>query len=242
MAAKYTSLMVILDRILRDPLFTGLTYESVLDHYIDFAQIVGVPDTFVEKVTVPSLVITNYRTLLPADFVKEIQLLLNNVPARSSTDTMHTFYGELDTATNEGYTGDVVPLRRTIDFTYRIQGDVIYTSIKEGNLTMSYKAIATIDGYPAIPDDPNFLRALTAYIERAFLVILWRNGKVSDKVYEDAKQRYAWNVGSYETSSRQLSLDKAESLYNMFSTLIVRDREFQNRFRNLGSKELLKKR
>ena len=84
MAAKYTSLMVILDRILRDSLFTGLTYESVLDHYIDFAQVVGVPDTFVEKTTIPPLVITNYRALLPADFVQEVQLLLNNVPARSA--------------------------------------------------------------------------------------------------------------------------------------------------------------
>lgn len=240
MAARYTNLMVILDRILRDSLFTGLTYEAVLDYYIDFAQIVGVPNTYDKKMS--KLVVTNFRAALPTDFMELEQILLNNIPARSATDTAHNFYKELNATTNFGESSIPNPIRKTVDFTFSIQGDVIYTSIEKGEAIITYKAIPTIDGFPAIPDDANFIRALTSYVEREFLTILWRNGKISDKIYDDAKQKYAWAVGSYETSSRQLSLDKAESLYNMFSTLLIRNTEFQNRFRNLGSKEFLKKR
>ena len=87
-----------------------------------------------------------------------------------------------------------------------------------------------------IPDNPTLHRALQAYVELEYLKILWRNSKVTDKVYEDAKQIYAFAVGAYETDSRKIDLAKAEVITNL-STLLLRRSEFINRFRNLGTVE-----
>ena len=53
------------------------------------------------------------------------------------------------------------------DLTYKIQGRVIYTSIKEGTIEIAYRAIAVDDeGYPLVPDKSSFSRALELYIKK----------------------------------------------------------------------------
>ena len=261
MAVRYTNIGVVIDKILRDHIFDGLSFEQAVDYTIDFFAIVGVPDMFIEKQVafsfgkkneVPGTVMQDYKAPLPEDFVSMVQLTINSVPARSATDTFHQFYDELHTVSNNS--NDLTSrdtFRRSIDYTFKVSNNTIYFSIKDGKVVMVYEAINTYNnpddpndpynGTPLIPDDPVFFRALKTYIEKEFLTILWRNGKITDKVYQDAKQSYAFAVGAYETSARRLDLSKAESFYNSFSTLIPRTNEFAHRFRNDGAKEILRR-
>lgn len=260
-AVKYTNIGVILDRILRDHIFDGLSFEQAIDYTIDFFSIVGVPDMFEEKHIYFEFgkkyyskdnVAQDYKAVLPDDFVDLVQLCINGVPARSATDTFQQFYDKIDTVSNysDQYFNDKT-YRRPADYTFKISNNAIFFSVKDGKVDMVYRAIKVyhnednpddpFNGTPMIPDDPTFFRALKAYIEKEFLTILWRNGKITDKVYQDSKQTYAWAVGAYETSARRLDLSKAESFFNSYSTLVPRVNEFNNRFRNLGAKEILRR-
>lgn len=242
MAAKYTSLKVVIDKLLRDPLFNGLNFEAAVDYCVEFLYIVGVPDLFEEQLL--NIEVEEYRALLPSNFVSEIEVLINGHPARTATDTYHQFYDQLKTVSNShvGYSDGEPKLRRSADYTFQIKGDVIYTSVKKANLKMTYWAVPVDDeGYPLIPENPTCMRAIKNYIELQHIRILWRSGKVTDKVYQDAQQQYSWAVGAYETDSRKLSLPDAESFYNMYKTLLIRDNEYNNRFRNLGTKEYIRR-
>lgn len=229
---RYISLKNILDKVLRDSLFEGLKLEAAIDYCVRFFGIVDVPELYLDKQV--TLDVTDYRVELPADLVSINQILVNNVPAREATDTFHNFYRDMETKSNFDSTTE---MRRTADLTVRVQGDYLYISIETGTVKISYKAIPIDeDGMPMIPDNPTLHRALQAYVELEYLKILWRNSKVTDKVYEDAKQIYAFAVGAYETDSRKIDLAKAEVITNL-STLLLRRSEFINRFRNLGTVE-----
>lgn len=238
MATRVTSIKIILDKILRDPLFIGLTYETVVDYYIDFVGIVGVPDLFEDKQV--EIDVTNYRGVLPDDFMELTQVLIAGIPARHATDTLHKFYKDIEVVPNDVNILMTGAFNKTGDITYTIQGGYVYTSMRTGKINVIYQAVPIIDGMPAIPDDPTFMRAFKLYVEVEYMKILYRNKKIEKSVLDATEQDYCFAVGAYETSSRRLDLGKAEAFFNMWSTLLVRNNEFANRFRNLGTKEIMK--
>jgi len=236
---KFTSLRVVADKILRDPIFIGLTFESIIDYFVDFITIVGSPQLFDEKITEVPLTVANYRATLPLDFIEEVQMSINNRVARTATDSFAGFYTEVDANKPE----QEYFQNTTTEVTYKIKGDYIYFSVKEGTVMLSYKCIMTDEdeesedyGIPLLPDDPVFILALKSYIEVEWLKILYRSGKISNQILDEAKQSYAWNVGRYETHSKRLTLGDMESISKMFKSLVARNNEFKTRFKHLGTR------
>ena len=229
MAEQYVSIKIILDRITRHPLLQDIPYETVVDLTVDFMRIVGIPSMFVDPP--PAIIeINDYRGLLPCDWYDTVQIREKDTGSyyRHTTDTFYRSDGSDKTIKQN-------------DGTFSIQGNIIYTSMKKGILEMAYKAIKTDDeGTPMIPDNSNFFRALESYIKVFWFTILSDMGKVSPQSLATAKQDYAWAVGSCETDMRRFDLAKAESFFNSFRTLIVRDQEFTHGFRANGAKEILK--
>jgi len=233
---KWTSLRIILDKILRDPIFIGLNYETVIDYFIDFITIVGTPDLFEEKI-VTDIPVANYRVELPIDFVEEIQITMDKKAARYSTDTYMGYYENINS------NNDNQMLKDVIELTYKISGNYMYLCKKEGLLTMVYKCVKLQDdedaedfGYPMLPDDPVFMLAFQAYVEVQFMRMLYRAGKVTAQMVEETKQTYAWAVGRYETHSKRLSVGSMESISRMFRSIVGKNNEFYTRFKNLGSR------
>lgn len=203
-----------------------LTLETAVDYCIDFMRLVGVPDMFTEKVAV--LNINNYRAALPEDFyqVNQIRTTEGNY-FRYAGDTFHTHKCFDNTA--------------NVDLTYKIQGGVIITSIEKGCIEISYQAIAVDEeGYPMIPDNSSFTRAVQAYIKKEWFTILFDQTKISQQAFQQAQQDYAWAVGDCRSEFNRLTIDKAESLFNSWRTLIIRDSEHRRGFKNNGSKEYIK--
>lgn len=226
---RYTSIRIILDKILRHPLLRDLTLETVVDYTIDFMRIVGVPSMFEDKTAI--LHIEEYRALLPCDYhaMTQVRLLKDGKPAfRASTDSFHL--SECKDRTN-----------KSLDLTYKIQGNVIYTSIIEGDIEIAYKAIAVDkDFYPLIPDNSSFTRALELYIKKQWFTILFDLGKIQPAILQNVQQEYAWAVGDCQTEFNRMSLDEAESFFNSWRTLLIRDNEHAYGFINNGAKELIK--
>ena len=203
-----------------------LTLETAVDYCIDFMRLVGVPDMFTEKVAV--LDINNYRAALPEDFyqVNQVRTTEGNY-FRYAGDTFHT-HKCFDNTVNA-------------DLTYKIQGGVIITSIEKGCIEISYQAIAVDEeGYPMIPDNSSFTRAVQAYIKKEWFTILFDQTKISQQAFQQAQQDYAWAVGDCRSEFNRLTIDKAESLFNSWRTLIIRDTEHRRGFKNNGSKEYIK--
>lgn len=235
---KTTNIRRVADRIMRHPLLRDVPFETILDYTVDFLQIVGVPSLFEEKTAL--LHVENYRCMLPCDYVSMIQMRTakkvdgiepnhrSHISYRYSTDSFHMSNDKPDVG------------RYGTDLTYKIQGCIIYTSTKDTDIEIAYNAIATDgEGYPLLPDNPSFLRALEAYVKKQHFTILFDLGKLQPIILQNAQQEYAWAVGDCETEFHRLSLDKAESLFNSWRTLLIRDSEHRHGFVNNGTKEYL---
>lgn len=214
MAENYTNIRIILDKIMRHPLMQDLSLETAVDYTIDFMRIVGVPTMFEEKTV--KLNVDKYKAQLPKDYYRMVQIRTTNGNVfKYSTDS---FYTKKD---------------KTGSLTYKIQGNFIYTSIEDGCIEVSYEAIAVdSDGYPLIPDNSSFTRALNAYIKKQWFTILFDLGKVHSAVLDHAEQEYAWAVGDCQTEFNRLTLDKAESFYTSWRSLIVDNKLHSKRFKN----------
>ena len=235
MAEKYTNIGIIMDRISRHPMLKDIPFETMVDYTIDFIQVVGCPAMFEEKTA--ALHIQDYRALLPCDYVNMIQVRCRHpewpqsrrfLTYRYSTDSFHMSHDL------KRHAPDI-----HIDLTYKIQGCMIYTSTREGDIEIAYEAIATdAEGLPLVPDNPAFFKALEGYIKKQWFTILFDMGKIQGPTLQRASQDYAWAVGQCESEFHRLSLDKAESFFNSWKTLLERDTEHWRGFITNGSKEI----
>lgn len=225
MAEKYINIKDIYSRVLQHPMLTHVKFEHVVTLAFDFIRIIGAPGIYHDKVE--EVKVENYMAELPCDYESMIQIKdkKTDLPYRYTTDSFHLNRDGL----------------KSFDLTYKIQGGFIYTSIEEGELIISYKALLVDDDmYPLIPDNSSFSRALELYIKKHYFTVMFDMGLLKREIYENVKQEYAWAAGDCESEFKRLSIDKAESFYNSWSQLIVRRAEHGRGFINTGSKELYK--
>lgn len=220
MAEQYVSIKKILDSCLRHPLMQDLSLETAVDYTIDFMRIVGMPRMFTEKVV--RITIDKYRALLPCDYYQTIQVRIPGGHALVySTDSFHM--------NNKGNSS-----------TYKIQGNIIYTSIESGELELAYLAISTDeDGYPLLPDNSSFTRALELYIKKQWFTILFDLGKITSAVLQNTQQEYAWAVGDCQSEFNRMSIDQMEAFSNSWRTMILRDHQHSSGFIGDGSRQTL---
>ena len=197
-----------------------LSLETAVDYTIDFMRIVGMPRMFTEKVI--RITIDKYRALLPCDYYQTIQVRIPGGHALVySTDSFHM--------SNKGNSS-----------TYKIQGNIIYTSIESGELELAYLAISTdADGYPLLPDNSSFTRALELYIKKQWFTILFDLGKITSAVLQNTQQEYAWAVGDCQSEFNRMSIDQMEAFSNSWRTMILRDHQHSSGFIGDGSRQTL---
>lgn len=222
---NFISIRVVMDDLLSHPLLADLSFERVLNYTYHFMRIVGIPDMFNEKVGRVS--IEDYRGALPCDMYRLIQVkdVETGVCYRSSTDSF--------------FHSDNKP--EMLDLSYKVQGGVIYTSNKEGEVEIAYMAMQMDDeGYPMIPDNSSFIRALESYIKRERFKVLMETGKLNAQVFEYADREYKFDVAQAGTSLLMPTYDEMQSFTNMWNTLIPRVTEHSHGFKDLGTREYLK--
>lgn len=228
---QYISIKEILSRLLRHPLLQDISLEQVVQYTLDFIGIFGMPKLYQDKEEV--LHIENFRTLLPCDLISINQIKDNktNMCIRSMTDN---FMPREDYNRSTGS-------KKTVEMTYKTQGQVLYISFKTGDITVSYKSIPTDkDGYPLLIDNSVFMKALELYIKKEAFTILFDTNKISPAVLQNTEQQYAWLAGQLQSEFTIPSISEMESLKNSWCTLIQRVSDFDRGFRDTGSKEYLK--
>lgn len=226
---NYISIREILDNTLAHPLLKDVSFERAVNHTVHFLRIMGMPDIFLEKTEV--IDIDNYRGALPCDFYKMIQVRTHCHDKRYrvfrySTDSFHMSGNKQD----------------SYDLTYKLQGNVIFTSMKCGKIELAYYAMAVDDeGYPMVPDDSSFIKALELYIKKECFTVLFDLGKINREVYQNTLQEYMFYAAQAQTSLIKPSYDQMEAICNAFNTLVPRMSEHRTGYVNMGSKEKIRR-
>lgn len=219
---QYINIRRILDELKKHPLLQDLTLEQVVSYLVTFIGIFGMPKLYQDKEEI--LHIEDYRCLLPCDLISIIQVkdCKSKICLRSMTDSFYTKDNDSD-------------------LTFKTQGQVLFTSFKEGEVLLSYKSIPVdCEGYPLLIDNPVFLKALELYIKKEVFNIQFDMGKISQAVLQNTQQQYAWLAGQLQSEFTIPSISELESIKNSWCTLLQRTTEFKNGFKDNGSQEYIK--
>lgn len=210
-----------MDRLTRHPLLQDIPFETVVDYTVDFIRIVGTPPSFLDRIA--TIDIINYRGILPCDYYEMTQVRLNDGSKRTFRYTTDSFH-----------MSDNKP--ELSDLTYKIQGNCIFTApLEQGQIEIAYQAMPMDEeGYPLIPDNSSYSRALEAYIKREWFTILFDQGKLNGQVLARADQEYSFYVGQAQSEIIMPTIDQMEAISNMWNTLLSRD-EHRHGFLDSGT-------
>ena len=220
---NFVNIREVLSRVTSHPMLKNVDLEQAIRYTVDFISIVGCPTFYLDKeVDIP---IEDYRGLMPCDLVSIVQ-----VKDKKTGFCMHSM---TDTFNPREYNFHTEP-------TFKTQGNVILTSFRTGEVTISYKALPVDEtGIPLLIDNANFLKALELYIKKEKFGDLYDEGKIRDGIMIKAEKDYAWAVAQCEKEFVMPSLSELQSITNMWNTLIPRVTEFDNGFTELGNREYL---
>ncbi len=249
---QYTNIRRVLDDITEHPLLRDVTLEQVIRHTIRFIALHGYPQLYQDKID--TVEIRDFRGLLPCDLISIVQVkdLGTGICLRSMTDTFapgmrpkpDERYQPKDLTNNISPIGEYIPpMRKDMDEpSFKTQGRVIFTSFPDGEVEIAYKAIPVDeDGFPLLIDNETYLNALEAYIKVKVFTVKYDTGKVQAGVLSNAQTDYAWASHALQTEMTSLSPSELESVTRMFNTMIKPVRHFDNGFRDLGSREYLRR-
>lgn len=226
---RYIKLEEVLSRCLRHPLLQDVDIEAAIQYALDFIHAVGMPELFEDKEA--DIPIVDYRGKLPCDLVSinQVKDKKSRLCLRSTTDNF---------LSREGRCG----CHHTCEDTFKVQNTVIITSFKEGEVTVSYKAIPVDDdGFPLLMDNPTFLKALELYIKKEVFTVLFDQDKIKAPVLQNTQKEYAWKVGQLSGELVTPSESEMESISRSWTTLIQRTTDFDRGWKHLGDREYIRR-
>lgn len=220
---NFVNIREVLARVTSHPMLKNVDLEQAIRYTIDFLSVVGCPTFYLDKEI--DISIEDYRGLMPCDLVSITQVKdkKTGLCMHSMIDTFNPIENNLNT-----------------ESTFKTQGNIILTSFRTGEITISYKAIPVDEtGIPLLIDNANFLKALELYIKKEKFGDLYDEGKIRDGIMAKTERDYAWAVAQCEKEFIMPSISELQSITNMWNTLIPRVTEFDNGFAKLGNREYL---
>ena len=240
---SYTNIRRVLDNLLEHPMLSNLTLEQVVRHTIRFIGIHGYPKLYQDKEA--DIDIHEFRGLLPCDLISIVQVKdsCSGICLRSMTDSFTPGLVSPPPSIPHPHMPYIPPMAPGHgEATFKTQGRVIFTSFPEGKVRVAYKSIPVDeDGFPLLIDNENYLACLEAYIKKQVFTIKFDQGKIASGVLQNAQQEYAWLAGQLASEFQIPSYSEMQSIQNYVTSILPSVRQFDNGFKDLGSREYLKK-
>jgi hypothetical protein len=147
---------------------------------------------------------------------------------RQTTDSFHL-----------GTHGDRSPnYDNNSDFTYQLTNSNIFTNFQTGEVEMSYIAFPVDDdGFPMIPDDDKYIRAIVDFIAFCIARKMYLNEEMTREKFQWIEVESGWAMGSAHTRGSLQSLDEAETMKNAILRLIPTINQHADGFVYLGQGE-----
>lgn len=240
---RYTNIRRVLDDLHDEALMESITLEQVVRYTIRFIAKFGMPKLYQDRIA--EVNIHEYRGLLPCDLISidQVKDACSGLCLRSMTDTFNPGLMPPTPPSRHLHMPYIPPKAPQYgDGTFKTQERVIFTSFPEGKVIVAYKAIPVDeDGFPLIMDNEVYLDALENYIQKRVLKNKFRKGDISAAVYQDVQTEYAWSAGQLQSELVIPSYSEMQSITNYVTSILPSVRQFDNGFRDLGSREYLKK-
>jgi len=177
--------------------------------------------------------LVNGKAKLPCGFDKLVDINYKGKPIYWSTNQNKSNY-QCDNcnipACNNG----------ECEYTFYINNSYIITNINDepSNLCLVYLGVPLDeDGYPLIPDDIYYNKALTSYVTLMLDNQEWRKGKLSDKVKNDSEINWLFYVNSAKGSANMPNKAQMENLSKIMMRLMPRPNLYKTGFRGLNKGE-----
>jgi len=122
---------------------------------------------------------------------------------------------------------------------YSIKGSIIHIdTMKEGTIEVKFQSLYTDDkGYPMIPDDERYAKAIESYVKYMVYRPMWEIGEIRDGVYQAAEQDWLFYVNSAKTKALMPNVDGMESIKNSMVKLLRDFNTRGNTGKSVGSSE-----
>jgi hypothetical protein len=237
--SRFISIKVVVDRIMARPIFTTLAFDNAVRWAIWVLQAIDNPNFYHKKIA--NIHISSYRGTIPYDFVgceKTEVIETDSIPGFGQRFSMLT---SGDPFLKDARNRQPNPERK-LDFTYRIEGDYIFTDFNIGKLQMAYWALPTdTDGYIMVPDIPSVIQAIESYIKFRHLEILADIQQVPYNLVEKEEQNYAWYIAQAQSKQFMSNLDTMEQMINIQGQLLPNRHLHRTGYDTLGRKEYMKR-
>ena len=174
------------------------------------------------------------KAALPLGFHKLVDINYNKSPVYWATNTNAHNYQCKDC--NISVCSDRINQK-----TFYINDNYLITNIDgEENVCMVMLKMHTDDeGYPMVPDDPYYSKAVSSYIIHMIDTISWRKGNLPDKVYAKSEQDWLFYVNSARGSANMPNVAQLENLKNITTRLMPLKNEYSKNFVNTTNPERL---
>ena len=228
MITKFKSFKSIIAGLYRDLGINTEINEQEIGEWIGEAlNLIG---SYAQLEEVSSIIsVANHRVLLPCGFLYPKDITFNGRPLSWSTKSAANNYQCEDC--------NKIPSCCT-DYNFYISDGYIHTSLPEGDLCIVYLSIPVDEeGYPLVPDNVYFDKALKAYCTYMLDRIQFRRGLIPDKVYQESKIDWLFYVNSARGSANMPDSAQMERLKRVWVRLIPKQGEYANGFRNIESAE-----
>jgi len=250
MNGKTVSIDLIIEKLYDQYGFRNLDKHLVAETIWDAMSIIGTPYPFEDKPV--DLTIVNYKSILPVDLysILGVREKSTGTVFREMTDLFQAFgipayeagtevEAYVDPATEETFDTYIGPEQTSEYYTFKTQGNYIFTGMDEGTIELAYKAfpIDVLTGLPTIPDNAKYIRGVVSFIGERMAFKMFLNDQLTEKKYDLIRSEYLFNVGAAISSCHGLSHAKMETMINRWKSTYLGPEHFDTGNRYLGSRE-----
>jgi len=187
----------------------------------------------------------NYNTkikLIPSEnpfFLSDMDIA-DNINSTDNVSTGETVTQEDDTRITSEYNPPLLVNNYTVGVVdkYIIQDGEIITTMKEGELELTYKAFPLdTNGFPKIPDNPKLIELVKwSILERAGIK-LWYEDKITERKYNHIESKYLYYKKAASNQLKINSIPEMEAFKNRFMRINNDMNLYKNDFINYGYKD-----
>ena len=221
---------------------------------VDFRAIV--PTNLVELVAIRRVILDDNGEVMSYDPMIESNNIFQETPPRQDDLSLTYFDPIIDiseiTGTDENgeptyddvsyYESGPIKIPTGLPYTYTINDGIIFTNFREGFLELAYRGYPLdAEGYPKIPEDLKFQRALEFYLIFRLDWKRWRANPAQPglkALLNDSEQKWYAFAGSARTKAHIPNIDKMEGLKNQWLRSIQKVNEHGTSFNTTTAQEV----
>tara|TARA_R110000787_G_scaffold153516_6_gene267459 strand:+ start:1920 stop:2675 length:756 start_codon:yes stop_codon:yes gene_type:complete len=246
MIYKFTSIKEIIEGVYRDTqIHEELDIWDVIEWGGEALELIGAGLAYEELIA--EVCVKDHRGALPCNLHILDSISLNGSRLSQCTGT----FGAISTTPTNTSTNvidgkkvdtDNFPLKgssqRGGGDCYYVNDNFIVTSFNSGCLLLAFRGIKIDDeGFPMVPDNVSYKKALKSYITMMIDRIGWRKGALPENLYRDSQRDWEWYVKQARGSANMPNLDMMENIKTQWVKLKPNMNSASTFYTDLGNPE-----